>query len=383
MNLLELIHEIFSKQDMIYAVLSSPRVKSVKIAHKLTFRPLEIKGVLHYQLSSFVGAQVLHRNLTSEECQKEVFTQLQEHFKQGVIYTEEADYHVLVNKKHECTILKKAATKSKLGLKLSHDRKKKYLLEEGTKVPFLIALGVMSPEGKVHAKKSDKFRQINRFLEMIDDVLPSLDKSRVLRIIDFGCGKAYLTFALYHYLEEKGFRFEIRGLDLKEEVVKHCQELADRLDYKQLKFLVGDIKDYQMDKKVDLVVTLHACDTATDAAIYKAILWEAQVILTVPCCQHELFKQIENPLLKPLLKHGILKERFSALVTDAARAQLLELQGYETQILEFIDLEHTPKNLLIRAVRRSSKKVSAQAKEEYLNFTRTLHVKPYLEKLLE
>lgn len=254
------------------------------------------------------------------------------------------------------------------------------MLEEGEPVPFLVELGIMNEQGKVLARKYDKFKQINRFLEMVEDILPSLPDSRPITIVDFGCGKSYLTFALYHYLAVQERRvLNVVGLDLKADVIEHCSTLAKKLEYQNLRFLVGDIADYDELEQVDMVVTLHACDAATDAALEKAVRWNAQVILSVPCCQHELFSQVKNDALSPLLSHGILKERFSALATDAIRAKLLDLMGYKTQLLEFIDLEHTPKNILIRAVKGSSGNRD-QLWQEYTAFRDLLSASPYLEK---
>jgi SAM-dependent methyltransferase len=238
---------------------------------------------------------------------------------------------------------------------------------------------VMTAEGRVVKAKYDKFRQINRFLEMVSDVIPDLPRSKPLTIVDFGCGKSYLTFALYHLLAIKEqLPVRIIGLDLKQDVIETCSKLALELGWDNLTFSVGDIAKFEGHTSVDMVVTLHACDTATDSALLKAIGWEASVILSVPCCQHELFRQISQPMLKPLLKHGILKERFSALVTDAVRANLLELAGYRTQLLEFIDLEHTPKNILIRAVKGHQADME-QLKQEYERFRDFMGISPFME----
>lgn len=237
---------------------------------------------------------------------------------------------------------------------LSHNRVKRYLIEEGTPVPFLVDLGVMNAEGKVHARQQDKFRQINRFLEMVLDVEKELPKDHPLTILDFGCGKSYLTFALYYYMTVlKKRKVHMIGLDLKEDVIDACNKLAKQYGYDGLAFLTGDIKDYDGYDKVDMVVTLHACDTATDYALYKAMQWDAKVILSVPCCQHELNQVLKNETLEAMLSYGIIKERFCALATDVIRAELLKSAGYETQILEFIDIENTPKNLLLRAVKKA------------------------------
>jgi hypothetical protein len=272
-------------------------------------------------------------------------------------------------------VLRRAPTAK--AAELAHDRRKRRLLPEGVPVPFLVELGVMTPDGRVRARRQDKFRQINRFLELVDDVLPN----RALRIVDFGSGKSYLTFALYHLLAvERGLDVDVVGLDLKEDVIERCRALAGTLGYERLRFEVGDIALYD-GGPADVVVTLHACDTATDAALDRAVRWEAEVILAVPCCQHELYDQIEDESLEALLSHGILRERFAALATDAARAQLLEAVGYDAQVIEFVDLEHTPKNLLIRAIRRPQRN-RRRAVHRYRAFKERLGIDPALERLL-
>ena len=248
-------------------------------------------------------------------------------------------------------------------------------------VPFLKDLGVMTEEGKVVRSRFDKFRQINRFLEFIEDILPELDRDRELTIVDFGCGKSYLTFAMYYYLHErKGYDIRIIGLDLKREVIAHCSELGRKYGYEKLTFLEGDIANYTGVEQVDMVVTLHACDTATDYALAKAVGWNAKVILSVPCCQHELNGQIESEVLEPVFKYGLIKERAAALVTDALRAEYLESAGYAAQILEFIDMEHTPKNILIRGVRNGKK---GEIREAVRRCEEFLHVSPTLGRLLK
>jgi SAM-dependent methyltransferase len=380
-NLHSLLQNIFEKNSLIHVVISATRNKS-QLSQKITIRPTRIKQSLQFQITSFQGQKTFHNNVSPEECLALIESYLESQFKQCLLCTNEADYHILINKKGEATILKKSPTHS---LKpLMHNREKNYLLQEGLPIPFLVELGVMAKDGKVLAKKSDKFKQLNRFLEFIDDVLPHLDKNKTLHIIDFGCGKAYLTFALYHYLAiMKGFQLDIQGLDLKEDVISFCQNLSEKLNFNGLKFTLGDIKNYKPQGKIDLVIALHACDIATDIAIAQAVAWDSEVIMCVPCCQKELFKQVKNDALTPLIKHGILKERFSALATDAARAQLLEIAGYNAQVLEFIDMEHTPKNLLIRAIKTSKgKNRHEKALAEYDAFTKMLNISPYLEKHL-
>ena len=272
-----------------------------------------------------------------------------------------------------------AAALSERLASLSHNRTKKYVLQEGVPVPFLVDLGVMTAEGKIVKSRYDKFRQINRFLEFIEDVLPNLDPNRTNTIIDFGCGKSYLTFAMYYYLHVlKKYPIRVIGLDLKKDVIALCNRLSKKFGFENLTFLHGDIAGYEGVDQVDMVVTLHACDMATDYALAKAVKWGAKVILSVPCCQHEVNKQIQNDLLSPVLQYGLLKERMSALLTDGIRGQLLEMSGYRTQILEFIDMEHTPKNIMIRAIRQG-KKADGAALEAMM---KELHVKPTLYGLL-
>lgn len=377
---MDLLTDIISKHELNEAILSNVRKKDPDAFHKCVVKPIELKGERHYQFSLYFQSKVLHENLDGNAAEAKFKELLESHFKQGMFHTSLADYQVLISKKNKVTILKKAATKQEVAL--SHNRQKQYLLEEGKPVPFLIELGVMNSEGKIIAKKYDKFKQINRFLEMIRDIVPELSNEKTVKIIDFGCGKSYLTFALYYYLQEiAGLSIEVVGLDLKADVITHCNSLAQKYGYEHLRFEIGDIAKYDDQQEVDMVVTLHACDTATDAAIEKAVRWGARVILSVPCCQHELFKQMKNETLNPLLKHGIIKERIAALATDSLRAQLLEILGYRTQILEFIDIENTPKNLLIRAV-KGAPADREKLVESYLSAKNFLHVNPYLERAL-
>lgn len=373
-----LIHQIAQEGSLITATLSQRRKPGETEYSKVTIKPAMLKQRLHYQFTYYYSNKVTHENILAEQWPEQMMKLFEETFRQGLLCTEAADYQVLISKKYKVSILTKSPSK-KPG-SLLHNRRKEYILEEGRPVPFLVALGIMTPEGKVLAKKYDKFRQINRFLEMVQDVIPHLPEDRPLTIVDFGCGKSYLTFALYHYLTvEQRRQLKVVGLDLKADVIEYCSMLADKLEYHDLRFLVGDIAEYDELSKVDMVVTLHACDTATDAALEKAVRWGASVILSVPCCQHELFGQVESKVMEPLLAHGILKERFSALATDAIRAKLLDILGYKTQLLEFIDMEHTPKNILIRAVKSPGGNIEPLWRE-YTAFRDFLHASPYLEK---
>ena len=338
------------------AVLSGQLKKESDVPSRVRIRPVEIRGERVFQATATVGTKAIHKNYTLEEVLSYVEASLTDGFSQLQIQGQMKDGTVLVSKKGKQTIKTRPHEALEPVKIQSHNRVKQYILKEGIPVPFLVDLGVMNKEGKVHTHSYDKFKQINRFLEFIEDILPSLQKDREVTILDFGCGKSYLTFAMYYYLKElKGYDVNIIGLDLKEDVIKKCSGLARKYGYEKLHFLQGDIADYEGVNKVDMVVTLHACDKATDYALAKAIEWDAEVILSVPCCQHELNYRIQNDLLEPVLKYGILKERMSALITDGIRAELLESEGYHTQILEFIDMEHTPKNLLIRAVKTGDK----------------------------
>lgn len=344
-------------ETLIRVILSNPSSKDGVI--KICARPMLKNKSLLFQIEEYTKTQVFHKNLTAGDAGSYLTGKLSSDtssqtasFKNALVETKSFTANVLVSKKGTITIKKKMNASAKQPkISLSHNRKKKYILEEGIPVPFLIDLGVMTQNGNIVNAHYDKFRQINRFLEYIEDILPSLPTDRELRILDFGCGKSYLTFAIYYYLKVlKGYPVRITGLDLKEDVIRHCNELAVKYGYDKLEFLCGDIAYYDGCSQVDMVVTLHACDTATDYALAKAVGWGAKVILSVPCCQHELNKQMKNDLLSPVLHYGILKERMAALMTDGLRAQILEANGYRTQILEFIDMAHTPKNLLIRAV---------------------------------
>lgn len=344
-------------ETLIRVILSNPSSKDGVI--KICARPVLKNKSLLFQIEEYTKTQVFHKNLTAGDAGSYLTGKLSSdassqtaEFKNALVETKSFTANVLVSKKRTITIKKKMNTSTKQPkISLSHNRKKKYILEEGIPVPFLIDLGVMTQNGSIVNAHYYKFRQINRFLEYIEDILPSLPTGRELRILDFGCGKSYLTFAIYYYLKVlKGYPVRITGLDLKEDVIRHCNELAVKYGYDKLEFLCGDIAYYDGCSQVDMVVTLHACDTATDYALAKAVGWGAKVILSVPCCQHELNKQMKNDLLSPVLHYGILKERMAALMTDGLRAQILEANGYRTQILEFIDMAHTPKNLLIRAV---------------------------------
>ena len=363
-----------------------PRKKDGDI--RLRVRPVMLGDRLLFQLENFRGNQVFHRNLAKEEAEQAVLEAMGD-FRQLSIKTRRFEAEAMVSKKGKVTVKRRETVPGQAGnvpdpLRMAHNRKKKYILEEGKPVPFLVDLGVQTADGRTVKSRYDKFRQINRFLEFIADVMPILPKDRCVRIIDFGCGKSYLTFAMYYYLHElNGLDIRVTGLDLKEDVIRRCSALAEKYGYRKLDFRQGDIADFEGEDRVDMVVTLHACDTATDYALYKAVKWNASAILSVPCCQHEVNRQIRNETLEPMLKYGLVRERLSALVTDSVRACLLEEQGYDTQILEFIDMEHTPKNILIRAVKREKRRENTAQKTGIKEMTEFLQVNTCLQRLFE
>ena len=379
--------DFFLNEHLIQIILSNPCSPEGPVKSKI--RPLLLKGELVFQAQEQVGKQAFHQNLSRSQAEAYLEGCLQKDFRQAQIESELGTAAILVSKKGKMTVkVKKRPAESgkndgkirPLSGRLTHNRKKRYILEEGIAVPFLVDLGVMAKDGRIINSRYDKYRQINRFLEFIEDILPELDQSRENTIIDFGCGKSYLTFAMYYYLKElKGYPVRIIGLDLKQDVIDHCNSLSESYGYENLRFYHGDIASYEGVDHVDMVVTLHACDMATDYAMEKAVNWGARVILSVPCCQHELNGQLDNQLLKPVLQYGLIKERMAALYTDAIRAQVLEYRGYRTQILEFIDMEHTPKNILVRAVFRGTGKDNGKELRELLAF---LNTEPAIVRLL-
>ncbi len=397
--LFSLFQEITDSGKMIKTVFSRKRRKSDKCSRVL-IRPVSRRDSLSYQIEYTYEKKVTHKNITPGEVAEEAFDLAASKFKQINIITADEEIQVLANKPEKPRITRTCILHD--APDLSHDKKKNYIIPEGSPCDFLIHLGVMDEKGKVYKKHYSKFRQINRFLEIVDDVSPYLLKNafsgveninsekdidiepKPLRIIDFGCGKAYLTFALYYYfVKQKNIPCRITGLDLKDDVIKFCQKTADEIGYDGLEFQTGDIADYS-DDAADMVVTLHACDTATDYALINAVKWDTEVILSVPCCQHELFRQIKNEASAPMLKHGIIKDKFTELLTDGLRGLKLESKGYDVAMIEFTSLEHTSKNIMIKAVkaRRPDDKRSLKAAEEYEKLKKEYHVSPSIDQMV-
>lgn len=379
---------------MIISCTFSKPSKNVEQIFGRNYLRIKIRGANNsnktsYYMEEFTKTQVFHEQKTEEELNEFIKEHAGTTFKSCVIRTELEEITYLGNKKGKITrLVKKISENVSQTKNIIWNKQKNYLIPEGNPVPFLVLLGVMTAEGKVVNSKYDKFRQINRFLEFLNDVLPEIQKQideRPLRIADFGCGKSYLTFAVHYFLTQiKHLEVEIVGLDLKKDVIDYCNKIATELRLKGLKFDVGNIAEYNYKDNPDIVITLHACDTATDFALDYAVKHNCKAILSVPCCQHEINSQLNKNNVpeefKPLLKYGIIKERFSALATDALRAELLESQGYFVQLLEFIDMEHTPKNILIRAVKKSG---PAAENKESSALIKALHIQPALEKLLK
>lgn len=378
-EMLSKLIEKLKEEKLVSATISQPRLKSDELK-RVRMKPVLLKDMYHIQLEYQYERVLKHENVSLKQID-EFLSELLGQFRQIHAEFEDEKIHIQVSKKFKVIWKSEKSAEAKKA-DLSHNRKKQYLLDESTAYPFLVRLGVQTPDGKVKKQKHDKFRQINRFIEFIDDSLKYLPKDRTVRILDFGSGKSYLTFALYHYLhEEKGLDIRVTGLDLKKEVIEECRQIAEDLQFENLEFLVGDISDYNDENSVDMVVTLHACDVATDLALGRAVKWGAQVILSVPCCQHELFSQLDSEELNLMTKHGLIKERFASLATDSIRAELLSMVGYDTQLVEFIDVEHTPKNIMIRAY-YTGRKPTENQKNDYRNFVNMLHATPFLEKEL-
>lgn len=362
-------------------IFAGKRKKSLEY-RKITLRPVTIRGELMYQAEYHYDKKVTHQNIPYYEGIDFAQRIISEDFKQINILTETEDIQILASKPEKPKITRHAAARS--AADTDHNRKKQYILEDGRPCDFLIELGVMSPDGKVFRKHYSKFRQINRFLEIADDSFESLPQDGTIKIIDFGCGKSYLTFALYYYLRiVRGRSVEITGLDLKKDVIDFCNRTARKLGYDELDFQTGDIADFES-SGADMVVTLHACDTATDFALINAVRWHSKVILSVPCCQHELFSQIKNDISEPMLKHGIIRDKFTELLTDGLRGLKLEAAGYDVNMIEFTSLEHTSKNIMIKAVlppvpdEKAKKRASAQyeALKEFYHVSPTINLMP-------
>ncbi|MBS5954053.1 MAG: SAM-dependent methyltransferase [Paraclostridium bifermentans] len=371
-----------TNEKLLKVVISNKLNKDVKY-NKINIELKEKNNKEYYQIEKYTDKQVFHENIELEMIETKLFEMTFESYKQVAAWSENTNYDLKISKKGKVFLGKKKSSNENLVNK-SHNREKNYILKEGMLIQPLIDLGVFTKEGKVVKSKYDKYKQINRFIEIIDDEIKKNDYKE-LTILDFGCGKSYLTFVLYYYFVEiKKINVKMIGLDLKADVIKKCNDIAQKYNYENLKFELGDINGYKYTDNVDMVITLHACDTATDYALYNAVKWNTKMIFSVPCCQHEFNEQINSDDFSILTKYGIIKERVSALMTDAVRGNLLEALGYKTQILEFIDIAHSPKNILIRASKGSiSQEKKERAMKEVDNLIKEFNLNPTLLKLLK
>ncbi len=375
------INEI-TNDNIVKVVISNKLNKDVEY-NKINIQLKEKNNKEYYQIEKYTDKQVFHENIEKNMLNEKMLEFINGNYKQVGAWSETNNYDLKISKKGKVFLGKKKSDNKNVVNK-SHNREKNYILKEGMLIQPLIDLGVFTKEGKVVNSKYDKYKQINRFIEIIDDEIKKNDYKE-LTILDFGCGKSYLTFVLYYYFVEiKKIDVKMIGLDLKADVIKKCNEIAKKYKYENLTFELGDINGYKYTDKVDMVITLHACDTATDYALYNAIKWNAKMIFSVPCCQHEFNDQIRSSEFSLITKYGIIKERVSALMTDAVRGNLLEAIGYKTQLLEFIDIAHSPKNILIRASKGNiSKDKREKSLKEVNNIINEFNLEPTLLKLLK
>ena len=362
--------------------------------NKVIIKPIILKSVKNIQIESFKDNKAFHKNIDLNNLQ-ELEDNLKEYidnFKQILLQIEGLDISFIRKKEN---FSRKEKESNLIKTSNEHNKKKQYILNEGDKIDFLIELGLMSIEGKILKSSYNKFKQINKYLEFIDDVIEELKAKKLItdhiNVLDFGCGKSYLTFALYYYLKNyrKDLTFSIVGLDLKKDVIEFCNKLAKKLNYENLEFLNGNIKDYDKSKEVDLVFSLHACNNATDYSLEKALSLDAKAILAVPCCHHEFFEKIQKNknsefynTLKIMADNGVVLDKFATLATDSFRSLSLELCGYKTKMIEFIDMEHTPKNILIKAIKSKSSNLKEKL-VEYNKLKEFLGIKPLLEDLIK
>ena len=388
--LFELIKNI--QEDKLIKIVFSDRQSGD--FNKVIIKPIILKSTKNIQIESFKDNKAFHKNIDLNNLQ-ELEDSLKEYidnFKQILLQIEGSDISFIRKKE---SFSRKEKESNLIKTSNEHNKKKQYILNEGDKIDFLIELGLMSVEGKILKSSFNKFKQINKYLEFIDDVIEELKAKKLItnhiNVLDFGCGKSYLTFALYYYLKNyrKDLTFSIVGLDLKKDVIEFCNKLAKKLNYENLEFLNGNIKDYDKSKEVDLVFSLHACNNATDYSLEKALSLDAKAILAVPCCHHEFFEKIQKNknsefynTLKIMADNGVVLDKFATLATDSFRSLSLELCGYKTKMIEFIDMEHTPKNILIKAIKSKSSNLKEKL-VEYNKLKEFLGIKPLLEDLIK
>ena len=371
--MLEIIEKVVN-ENMVKVIMSNGQYQEF---HKIVMRPIMIKNKKMYQFEMFTKTQAFHQNLETKEAKDLVFEIMQSMKQMDAFMTDEVK---TIKRTKKGKIMEHSHKQVNKKVTMSHNRQKQYIFEEGIAIPAFVDLGIMNQDGTIIKAKYDKFKQINRFIEMIDDLLQG-EKIESLNIIDFGCGKSYLTFILYYYLVElRKINVKIVGLDLKKDVIANCNAIKDRYGYENLSFELGDIHGYKPSFDVDMVISLHACDVATDFALANAISWKAKYILSVPCCQKEVNRTIKEEY-NPILNYGLLKERYSALVTDTIRSQVLEACGYQVQVLEFVDMMHSPKNILLRCRLLQDGK-TVVLPNELKQWIASMHLEPMLIKEL-
>ena len=388
--LFELIKNI--QEDKLIKIVFSDRQSGD--FNKVIIKPIILKSTRNIQIESFKDNKAFHKNIDLNNLQEleDGLKEYIDNFKQILLQIEGSDISFIRKKEN---FSRKEKESNLIKTSNEHNKKKQYILNEGDKIDFLIELGLMSVEGKILKSSFNKFKQINKYLEFIDDVIEELKAKKLItnhiNVLDFGCGKSYLTFALYYYLKNyrKDLTFSIVGLDLKKDVIEFCNKLAKKLNYENLEFLNGNIKDYDKSKEVDLVFSLHACNNATDYSLEKALSLDAKAILAVPCCHHEFFEKIQknknsefHNTLKIMADNGVVLDKFATLATDSFRSLSLELCGYKTKMIEFIDMEHTPKNILIKAIKSKSSNLKEKL-VEYNKLKEFLGIKPLLEDLIK
>jgi len=367
-DLPDMINKIFDPdEEPIKLVISAPNVKGAQY-RQIQINKKNLSKGIYYQAEKYTDQQVFHDNISLEEL-KSYLLSLMEEYRQLESWSNRYHCSIRISKKGTPLFLRKKEDNQQMPALHGHDRKKNYLLPEGVPVAPLVDLGIQTTDGRIVRAMYDKYKQINRFLELVDDAVRASGLN-AMRIVDFGCGKSYLTFIIYYYFNQiKGMEVQITGIDLKASVIDNCNGIAEKYGYKDLQFVQGDIQHYHTDQPVDMVISLHACDTATDYALYHAIAWEAKMILAAPCCQHELNGQMKSERLSALTRYGVVKERIAALMTDAIRGNILEVYGYKTQLLEFIDFQHSPKNIMIRGIKGNT---SQNRKDKYAQEVRNL-----------
>lgn len=376
----EIISEILThiaNNNINKITFSNIRNKELEL-DKVIGKLVSIKGSINLQLEYRYKRIIKHTNLATTDSSniENTIRELFELAKDINVVTTNENINIKVSKKFKISVnRKKTATKV---ISFEHNKKKDYFLDEKQKYPFLVELGIQNNDGKILKSKYNKFKQINKYLEFIKQATTQLNSDKQITILDFDSGKSYLTFSTYYYLTEVlKMNVKIIGIDLKKEVIEHCNNITKKLNFSNLSFIYGDVIDYENKDEIDMVISLHACNTATDIAILKSLGWKAKVFFAVPCCQKEVNSQLNDEFLPFMLKHGIVKEKFSTLLTDSVRSEVLEAFGYKSDIVEFISAENTPKNQLIRAYKMTNN-VDKDKITNLEKFTTSLNIKMFL-----